>query len=545
MEVYPESSSGGAGNSNSAESSGSGNGFDRQHPAQGVPQYVDMVIPDYESSIGESAQGGGARRSGNSPSASNETASDHTRRPAEQGSDEGGESDDRKPGAQGGSSEDSGVNPSDADVLLSVSGDHPGNKQYRAVVRHLAKKYTKVKMGYRNAAVQILMSSVKAQGGRFLKCSRDGKWKEVSERKAYSKACQAIRGTCRKVEVVSTRTRKRESCRRRRHMPSQEQRRPPQEQLARPEERRNDLEMLSLRLQTLDETLTHILLDLENIDHDYLFPFAKALDTNDLLRSMEVQLSRLSRTNANALAWGIKRSKGLKQIKLGYGKPAEKESSIVIAGIIDNLSVESLNLDDNDISSNKLKSICSMINENKCTNLQRLSLEKNSFGDEGVPFLSKLITSNKKLLFLNLAGNVFSTDSVNSLKAAAKKRTDCLFEICGLVATDSTSRKRPPPTSAALHPPDKRRMMQTSSQLQNLEALRANNAEGQHQIYASSQTQSSSLDENKDTSTGSDDPTGSDNPPSGSFGTDEGPTDEGRTSSINNDSDDTPGSSSS
>lgn len=438
---------------------------------QGVPQYVDMVIPDYESSSGDRRR---KRKRGNSPSTSNGTSREHeterlsgaaAARNAQGGNDADEDNDDDEEEEE---EEDAGESnsgsrrkryksddgiacvPSESDVLLNQAGEHPGNQRYHAVVRHLAKKYTKVKMGYRRAAVQILVSAVKVQGGRFLKCGEDGKWKEVSDKKAYVKSSQAIRGTCRKVEAAkaANSSRSEQRKRRRHHHPnsSQEKKRratkhsATQSRRIAKEDARNNLELIALRLQTKDESLLHLHLDLQAVNHDYLFPFAKALDTNDILNSLEVHLSHMSRTNANALAWGIKRSRALRQVKLRYGKLSEKKSSIVLAGVLDNHHIQSINLDDNDIGADALKAICKMITESKSSQLQRLSLENNQFGDEGAFVLAKLVESTETVRYINLAGNKFGHTGVTALKASVAKKTNCLMEISGMrVAEDDNT----------------------------------------------------------------------------------------------------------
>jgi hypothetical protein len=182
-----------------------------------------------------------------------------------------------------------------------------------------------VKIGYREVAIQILVNTIKAQGGRFLKRSksRDGKgFREVSEKKAYKTSRQAIRCTCRKVLQVVSNTNSRRSHNNNTWKSSSSSRPHDHPPAAAPEQcrpssnsetRRNhlrrgdgdgeseselrrricNLEMLALRLQTKDDTLTHLYLDLQAVDHDFLFPLAKALDTNDILVSLECSCCRI------------------------------------------------------------------------------------------------------------------------------------------------------------------------------------------------------------------------------------------------------------
>jgi len=470
----PESSSSGGGQQSSGSNGGSSGSFEQPGPEQRVPQYVDMVIPDYD----ESSSNQQPQRNPGVPPADVLNANE-ARMPSEMeraepqggGDEEEDEDEDEideedgslEEGSQEGDSQDTFLNddaspqqpciPNENDVLLNSNDeedDHPGNLRYRAVVRHLAKKYTKVKIGYRRAAVQILVNAVKAQGGRFLKRTHDGLWKEVSNKKAYHKSSHAIRCTCRKVEIVSS-SRKRSKNRRRRPKnrlatPQQQQEQNSSESTESTDcypaetERKSNLEIVALRLQTKDESLKHLSLDLHTVNHDFIFPFAKALDSSNLLSSLQLRLAHMNRTNANALAWGLKRCKGLRQVKLVYGKLSEK-SSIVIAGLLENSSVESLNLDENEIGVESLKVICRMISQAKGSKLQRLSLENNPFGDEGATILAKLIASSRHLRYLNLGGNNLQATGVSHIKAAIKKKRSCLFECSGL-ETIELNRKR-------------------------------------------------------------------------------------------------------
>jgi hypothetical protein len=104
---------------------------------------------------------------------------------------------------------------------------------------------------------------------------------------------------------------------------------------------------------------------------------------------------------------------------------------------LNNPSIESLNLDGNDIGAEALQVICKMISEAKGCRLQRLSLEHNPFGTEGVLHLAKVVA--RTLRYLNWAGNQIEDAGVAALKAAVQKKTNCLFELSGL---ESSKKKK-------------------------------------------------------------------------------------------------------
>jgi hypothetical protein len=313
--------------------------------------------------------------------------------------------------------------------------------------------------GYRKAAVEILVNAVKVQGGRFLKRDGDGQWRKVSQKSAYENSSRAIRRTCRKLDAESSGSASHQedlpggNGTRRHHHPHHHLHRPGGGQVGAAHqasmynsESRSDtqdeevtnLETIALRLQTRDTKLDHLVLDLQKVDHDYLFTFAKALDSNDILRSIDMNLANLSRTNANALAWGIKQCPALQQVKLSFAGVSEKRSAIVLSGVLENPSVVSLNLGDNNIDGPACAAICKMICDSP-THLQRLSLENNPIGDEGAKAVAELISTNQTIHYLNLGCNMFSEAGVSIVQQACKDKTAYLFEVSGL---PSNKRKR-------------------------------------------------------------------------------------------------------
>lgn len=310
------------------------------------------------------------------------------------------------------------------------------------------------------------MNAVKVHGGRFLKKDGDGQWRKVSQKSAYENSSRAIRKTCRKLDAESsgsishhedvptgTTINRRQHHHHHHHhhrtsgggspavaaaaahhasMYNSESRSDSQD------EETTNLETIALRLQTKDMNLDHLVLDLQKVDHDYLFTFAKALDSNDILRSIDMTLANLSRTNANALAWGIKQCPTLQQVKLSFAAVSEKRSSIVLSGVLENRSVVSLNLGDNDIDGPTCVAICKMIADSP-SHLQRLSLENNPIGDEGAKAVAELISTNQTIHYLNLGCNMFSEAGISIVQQACKEKTAYLFEVSGL---PSSKRKR-------------------------------------------------------------------------------------------------------
>lgn len=101
----------------------------------GVPQYVDMVIPQYESSSGEQGQRQRQNSSGRRRLENAETSSDSN---GDTGQDSGTshENDSADNDQQSEDSDELRMgerisNPAEADVLLTEGDEHPGNKKYQ------------------------------------------------------------------------------------------------------------------------------------------------------------------------------------------------------------------------------------------------------------------------------------------------------------------------------------------------------------------------------------------------------------------------------
>lgn len=559
----PESSSSGDNSRSNGGSSGSFEGNEGGGAGDRVPRYVDMVIPDYEE----------AERRPNlnvlnaleplppPPFVANVAASaggNAELRTEDTDEDNQGTSDSLENSGQD-STEATGkyCQPTEKDVLLSAPPEqgveHPGNQKYQSVVAHLAKKYKKIKMGYKRAAVQILLNAVKVQGGRFLRADGEGKYKEVSKRKAYQKSSDAIRSTCRNVEVVSaSRT------------SSKRKRRPPGSSAAQrfdagsekpynnsettlssdsnqPNKEECNLEILALRLQTGDENLLHIDLDLEKVDHEFIFPFAKALDTSSVLTSMSIRLCHLSRTNANALAWGLQRCRSLHQVKLSFAKITEK-AAIILAGVVENESVKSLNLDDCGINIDGLKTLCKMLARSKKNMIERLSLEDNPFGDDGAHVLAKFIGSSDHIRFIAVGGTCIEEQGSAEIRSAIKKRTKILTEVSGLLSLRGRKRAAGISTSESNEDQTNKRRNLGSAPNPATGTTVSNNGSsnpsssgnGSSGNGSSSQQQGSSTSSSNDTELPQ--TSCSDNGQDAMNGSDEGPT------SSNNESDDAPSS---
>lgn len=82
------------------------------------------------------------------------------------------------------------------DVLCGRGGEtnhHPGNVQYRLLVKAFQPLYVSAKRRDKPLIAQCIVYSVRQVGGRFLKRASDKEWKDVGNTKAREKTSQALR----------------------------------------------------------------------------------------------------------------------------------------------------------------------------------------------------------------------------------------------------------------------------------------------------------------------------------------------------------------
>jgi len=165
----------------------------------------------------------------------------------------------------------------------------------------------------------------------------------------------------------------------------------------------------------------------------------------------------------NALAWGIRQCKTLRQIKFRFSKqwtPSSMMSSsstssscssrdndnnsnnhcfILFKDMVANKHVSSINLDDNDMDAGVCAEIVDLMIHTPHTRVSRLTLERNPIGDAGTKSLIRMMERAHSLRYLNLGWNSMTDDGVVKLvRAAAKTRKRCLLELTGMsTATQS------------------------------------------------------------------------------------------------------------
>jgi len=88
-----------------------------------------------------------------------------------------------------------GTDVNDQDVLFGrggVTNSHPGNRNYRSMVRNLQREYLDAPKLKKAAVAMRVVEQVYSQGGKFL-VEDDGEWIEVEKEKAREKTSQALR----------------------------------------------------------------------------------------------------------------------------------------------------------------------------------------------------------------------------------------------------------------------------------------------------------------------------------------------------------------
>ncbi|CAJ1932711.1 unnamed protein product [Cylindrotheca closterium] len=87
---------------------------------------------------------------------------------------------------------------SDDDVVLGRKYTYPGNKKLRQLVENMAEEYNASNRGRKKEISDILVGTVKSNGGRFLKHIDNARWIEVSDKVAEVKVSSHFRNFRRK-----------------------------------------------------------------------------------------------------------------------------------------------------------------------------------------------------------------------------------------------------------------------------------------------------------------------------------------------------------
>lgn len=149
---------------------------------------------------------------------------------------------------------------------------------------------------------------------------------------------------------------------------------------------------------------------------------ASALKTNNTLVGLYLTSNyNFSDESAKILAEGLKENHSLKTLDLS-NNAIENSGAIALAGMLEsNKTLINLNLSRNEISNlgiNKLAQILSNINRN----LEKLNIEYNTFGDESVDSIIKMLRNNQNLEHLVIGYTNITPQSRASLQQIGGKR---------------------------------------------------------------------------------------------------------------------------
>lgn len=81
------------------------------------------------------------------------------------------------------------------DVLFGRKSDQPGNLKLRSLIDSMSAEYNASSRGRKKEMADLVVSSIKDNGGRFLKPADNGKWSEVSDKVAEMKVSSHIRNS--------------------------------------------------------------------------------------------------------------------------------------------------------------------------------------------------------------------------------------------------------------------------------------------------------------------------------------------------------------
>lgn len=81
------------------------------------------------------------------------------------------------------------------DVLFGRKSDQPGNRKLRSLIESMSAEYNSSSRGKKKEMADLVVSSIKDNGGRFLKPADNGKWSEVTDKVAEMKVSSHFRNS--------------------------------------------------------------------------------------------------------------------------------------------------------------------------------------------------------------------------------------------------------------------------------------------------------------------------------------------------------------
>lgn len=158
---------------------------------------------------------------------------------------------------------------------------------------------------------------------------------------------------------------------------------------------------------------------------------SKALQQNTQLTSIDFSGNNFTDKAVNGLCSGLSQHKSITSINLSANSFTHKGAQ-VLANMLNKKNQEgggtvSLALDENNIDSRGLKSICNSLKENDC--LEELSLKNNLINDTGASILAGMLKTNTTLKKLALNENYSVTKNGLSELASAMRKNHSLTEL--------------------------------------------------------------------------------------------------------------------
>ncbi|KAL3915540.1 MAG: hypothetical protein SGILL_005602 [Bacillariaceae sp.] len=311
----------------------------------------------------------------------------------------------------------------------------------------MGKDYAGIKREYRETALVVAMQSIQVQGGRFLEKDRSGEWKDVPKDAIWKRFKKEFKQACRDLENDG-----------------EESNYDEEPELSKPVMKSASLSATAavpasseINVQKpqpgSNMSFQRLVVDGAGSDRDEAHKFAKGLGLNSNLTSLEIQLRSLTGklsevdklATLNTLASGLRSCRRLEQVKLQYEDTSFDSIATVLIAILENPSIESLNLDGNDIDGNSMRILCKLLLGCPSTQLMRLSLQYNPFGDIGATALHEVIMNNRSLRYLCLRENMLSRKGASLLQQAKRSKRGYLFEVSGLNVSSGPDRVEEPP----------------------------------------------------------------------------------------------------
>ncbi len=175
-------------------------------------------------------------------------------------------------------------------------------------------------------------------------------------------------------------------------------------------------------VEVINETALEILIvDFNGLDTEIAVALAKALTSNQNLKTLDISCNSVKRDGFLAFALMLKANSVLKELDISSNRGKEEGTLALADSLETNTSLEFLDISFNKIRDNGAIALAKSLQKN--STLRFLDLGSNDITDEALYALIEMVKVNKGLVELNILFNKISLEGVKRFEAALKENT--------------------------------------------------------------------------------------------------------------------------